>query len=205
MAQIDFYAGETTQIDNLSGSGLGFFGGNFGFSVAVGEFQDTTFITDGNGVNQGPQVDNIKFQNIGSGIINSASSGDPLTAVPNQLATLNVTFTHGTAVKTQNVEARIYDRALINNDPSGVTTQVAEVIHPNITKVNDGSGDSTWIQAHGSGVTVTLASSPGESGLSPNGPSTTDLKHDWYLALSASPDSIGSKTQFGFYVSLEYL
>ena len=31
------------------------------------------------------------------------------------------------------------------------------------------------------------------------------LRHTWYAALSASPLSIGSKTQYGLYVSLEYL
>jgi len=30
-------------------------------------------------------------------------------------------------------------------------------------------------------------------------------RHDWYVALSASPDSIGSKTQYGLYFTLEYL
>lgn len=29
--------------------------------------------------------------------------------------------------------------------------------------------------------------------------------HDWFVALSASPDSIGSKTDFGLYFTLEYL
>jgi hypothetical protein len=33
----------------------------------------------------------------------------------------------------------------------------------------------------------------------------TDTQHDWYLVLSASPDSIGSKTLYGLWVSLEYL
>ena len=31
------------------------------------------------------------------------------------------------------------------------------------------------------------------------------LQHDWYVALSASPESIGSKTDFGLYFTLEYL
>lgn len=37
------------------------------------------------------------------------------------------------------------------------------------------------------------------------GGSGADLRHTWRLALSAAPLSIGSKTQFGMYVSLEYL
>lgn len=37
------------------------------------------------------------------------------------------------------------------------------------------------------------------------GGSGTDLRHTWRLALSSAPLSIGSKTQFGLYLSLEYL
>jgi hypothetical protein len=50
-----------------------------------------------------------------------------------------------------------------------------------------------------------LIASPGTSGLSPSGADTVDVQHDWYVAISGSPDSIGSKTQYGLYVSLEYL
>ena len=205
MAQIDFYAGENFGIDNLSGSGLGFFGGAFAYSVAVGEWQESTFITDGNGTSQGPQVDNIQYLNAMSGVVNGASSGIALTAIPNYLATLNPRFTHSSAVKTQNAKAYIYDRTSINNPASGVTTKLAELIHPNTTQTNDGSGDATWNTPTGSSVVVNLTPSPGISGVSPNGPSTTATDHDWYLALSASPDSIGSKTQYGLFISLEYL
>jgi len=55
---------------------------------------------------------------------------------------------------------------------------------------------------------VPLAQSPGPSGhYAGNGTANTGqyTQHDWYLAISASPDSIGSKTQYGLYVELEYL
>ena len=32
-----------------------------------------------------------------------------------------------------------------------------------------------------------------------------DMRHDWFVNLSASPTSIGSKTKYGLYFSLEYL
>lgn len=205
VAAINFYAGETTNINNLSGSGLGFFGsGGFGNSVTVGGFQGSTFITDGNGTIQGSQTDNTSWSHPNSGTTNGAGPY-ALTFIPNYLSTLNITFTNDTAVTTQNAELRIYDRTGINNDPSGVTCYVAELIHPNTTVSAGGSGDTSWIQAHGSGVTVDLVASPGESGLSPNGPSTSDTKHDHYVVISASPDSIGSKTLFGLYYSVEYL
>lgn len=204
MAQIDFYAAGY----NLNGSGLGFFGSGFGASVAVGSYQDTTYITNSTGTVQGQQVNNIKYQNTASGIVNSASSGIPLTSMSNDNATLNIRFTHSSAVKAENVRLRIYDRSNINNNPSGVTAKVAEIIHPYTVQTNVGSGDTTWSTPMGSSSVVTLANSPTASGfLAGNGTNSTaiSVQHDWYIALSESPDSIGSKTLNGLYVSLEYI
>lgn len=203
MSSISFLAGENFGIANLSSSGIGFYGAAFGQSVQVGDFNQTTFITDSNGTIQSSQTDNTTYVHPNSGIVNGAGPY-PLSSIPNYLATLNIRFNHTSAVKTQNAEMRIYDRSNINNDPSGVTCYVAELIHPTPTVSAGGSGDPTWIQAHGSGLTVPFTDSPGESGLSPNGPSTTDTNHDWYCVLSASPDSVGSKL-FGAYFSTEYL
>jgi hypothetical protein len=71
---------------------------------------------------------------------------------------------------------------------------------------------------------VAFTASPGPSGLNTSsddtlaaddgaylnwiaqsGASCRSTRHDWYIALSASPDSIGSKTDFGLYFTLEYL
>jgi len=41
--------------------------------------------------------------------------------------------------------------------------------------------------------------------LTKEGASHQARRHDWYLALSASPQSIGSKTDYGLYFTLEYL
>lgn len=207
MAEINFYA-DSFGITNLNGSGLGFYGAGFGQSVNVGEWQDTTFITNGNGTSQGPQVNNAKYVNTMSGIVNGASSGVLLTQIPNYLATLNIRFTHNVSVQVQNVKLRIYDRSNINNPASGVTTKVAELIHPDIIQNNNGSGDTTWLTPQGSALIMDLAPSPGYSGLyAGNGSNSTraDTRHDHYIAISASPDSIGSKNLYGLYVSLEYL
>jgi len=208
-AAIRFLAGENFTIADLSGSGLGFYGdAGFGASVRVGEWQGRTFITNANGTTQGPEVDNVKYLNAGSGILGQSGSGIALTSIPNYQATLNIRFTYDTPVKTQNVELRIYDRTDPNKPASGVTTKVAEIIHPANDQSNTGSGDTTWHTPGGSGVTVPLAPSPGISGLyAGNGSNSTwsDTQHDWYVAISASPDSIGSKTQYGLYVSLEFL
>lgn len=205
MAAISFLSGQGFVINNLSGSGLGFYGSSFGSSVQVGSYQETTWITNGAGSSQGPQVDNVKKTHPSSGSINGAASVS-LLDIPNYLCPLQIQFTHGSVVTTQNAKLRIYDRSSINNDPSGVTCYCAEVIHPSFTQSGAlGSGDSSWIHVHGSAVVLDLVASPGISGLSPNGSSTSSTQHDWYVAISPSPDSVGSKTQFGLYVELEYL
>lgn len=207
-AELKFFAG-ASQIQDLAGSGLGFYGDDgFGASVSVGSYQGRTYVTNGAGTTLGPEANNVKYLNAGSGILGQSGSGIALTAIPNAQATLNVRFTYDSAVKVQSAEARVYDRYSPNNPASGVTTKVAELIHPDAAQSNNGSGDTTWYTPTGSSVVVPLANSPGPSGLyAGNGSNSlyAATQHDWYLAISASPDTIGSKTQYGLYVSCEYL
>lgn len=217
MAEINFFA-DDNGITNLNGSGLGFYGEEFGDSVDVGEYQDSTFITDANGLVEGPQVNNIKYTHPSSGSINGLDSV-ALNQIPNQLATLHIRFTHTTAVRTQNAKLRIYDRSSINNVASGVATKIAEIIHTDTVQNANGSGDTTWIGSSsnpqtgtntvgGSGLVVDLADSPGSGGHYAAGGSVStheSTRHDWFVAISATPLSIGSKTQYGLYVELEYL
>lgn len=214
MAAINFISYFVNDINDLAGSGLGFYGaGSFGSSVQVGSYQDNTFITDSTGSSNGPKCNNIKYVHPASGDL---GGGDVryLRAIPNQLATLNIRFTNTTPVATQNIAVRIFDRVNINNPASGVTTMVSELVHPWNTQSPDGSGSTSWAHLGGSGGTINgvtydnplvLLNSPGSGGWAPSGTSTVDVQHDWYLGISGSPDSIGSKTQYGLYVSLEYL
>lgn len=204
-AAISFYGTNNILIYHLSNSGVGFYGdAGFGASVQVGEYQGRSYITDSNGTAQGPEISNVKYLHPNSGTLGQVSSGVNLVNIPNYQATLNVRATFDSAVKTQNAEFRIYDRSSINNPASGVTCKVAEIIHPSQLQSVNGSGDTAWITAAGSGVPVPLVASPGVSGERPAGANTTATQHDWYLILSASPDSVGSKTLFGGYMSLEY-
>lgn len=212
MAQVSFYAGKDGSFQEIiSGSGLGFFGETFGSSIQVGQYQDRTFITSPNGTVMGPEANNCKFDsNSTSGVVWNADVQTTLRQIPNTSGTLNIRFVHDSHVRTQNVELRVFDRVNKDNDPVGVTAQVAELVHPwgdGLENASDplGSGQQNWSGVHGSGVVLPMAASPGLSGLSPNGPTTSGTQHDWYVAFSASPDSIGSKTDFGLFFSLEYL
>jgi hypothetical protein len=236
MASISFFAGSTS-INNLSGSGLGFFGGSFGQSVQLNSFQDTTYITNGNGSTNGGAGNNVKYSTDTKAFAAGIVPATGLKYIPNEKASLNVRFTNDTAVRTQNCKLRIFDRVNKDHAASGVITRVAELLHPSTSYSVEGSGDTTWwgSSTHdgsdaqgtyagssnpsdrlptgtntvgGSGIFVPLAQSPGPSGYySGNGSANTGqyTQHDWYVGLTASPDSIGSKTQYGLYVELEYL
>lgn len=204
---VNFYGGfSSTIIPIVSGSGVGFYSsGGFGASVPVGDYNSRCYITDGNGVVSGAEINNVKYLSSGSAILGQAGSGIKLTQVPNYLSTMRIELTSDTAVKTRNAQVRIYDRSNINSPPSGVTCYGAEIIHTDTVQNNNGSGDATWTSLYGSGSTLSMVDSPGLSGLSPSGINTTSTTHHWYLALSAIPQSIGSKTQFGLYFAVEYL
>jgi hypothetical protein len=206
MAALNFliYDGSDFSL-NLAGSGLGFYGeGGFSTSCEVGSYQGCNFVTDSAGLALGAEVNNVKYLHPASGLVNTSTLN--LLQIPNFQSTLNIRFTHDTEVNTSNAVMYLYDRSSINNDPSGVTCKVCEIIHPSVAQDLTGSGDHTWYTPHGSSVTVPFSDSPGISGLfSASGTGSTALstQHDFYTCLSVSPDSVGSK-QFALYFGLEY-
>ena len=93
-----------------------------------------------------------------------------------------------------------------------------------------GDSENAWIEFDGIAGTpsdMNFTASPGLSGWNSNsndagavkaashwnddshqsteGITHRSLQHDWYCALSAEPESIGSKTYYGLYFTLEYL
>jgi hypothetical protein len=210
VATITFWAGEGTNVNDLSGSGIGFYGpGGYGQPVVVGQFNDNTYITNATGdAVDAVKVDNVKYVHPSSGQI-TGSDTRVLREIPNYLGTLNIRFTNGSAVKTQNAQLRIYDRIDENVAPVGVQAKVAVLIHPGSTQTPAGSGDLTWQTPGGSGSIVNWSAfpagiSPGSGGLSPLGSNTSDTIHDFFCAISVMPTSIGGKP-FGLAFSTEFL
>lgn len=239
MAEIKFYANNVNAawnttpglINHDAGSGLGFYGAGYGISVPVSEYQDSTWVTNQNGTATDQfQLGNTKYKSI-SGVSYNAGADLVNRMMPNYNVPLNVRFTHSEAVRVQNCKLRIFDRANIANQASGVTTKVYEARHPNgSTSVSGlahrGISNHAWqeFDPEDDMFDMTFTSSPGVSGLNttagetvPSGEAgftswTTQegaahqsTRHDWYVALSASPDSIGSKTNYGLYFTCEYL
>lgn len=225
-------------IESSAGSGLGFFGGGFGISVPVDQYQDSTYVTNSAGTSSGIKCSNLKYATSTSAYIQGESTDSVTSGIPNIAAPLNIRFEHTEGVRVQNCKLRIFDRSNISNHASGVTTQVYELRHPHPVigvdfasnngplKFRGVAGDHEWVQfADGFAMSdMTLTPGPGPSGLntssdevlatgdgshynwiSNSGEQCRATRHDWYIGLSASPDSIGSKTDFGLYFTLEYL
>ena len=76
MANITFHAnGHKTQystafdtdpslINHTSGSGIGFFGGGFGISVPVAQYQDSSYVTNSTGTSSGVKLNNTQYASI---------------------------------------------------------------------------------------------------------------------------------------------
>lgn len=244
MATIKFYGNLTTAtnaagtyIDHAS-SGIGFFGGDFGLSVPVDSFQDTTFVTNSDGTAQAQKLNNTKYASE-SGVKHNTQNEIDNEAMPNYYAPLNIRFEHTEPVRVKNCQLRIFDRSDITKNASGVTTAVYEIRHPldvegastALRHRGNGAGNHGWTTFMWDGVSdnevtpMSFTESPGVSGINGNDSdgtavenpllgiagATTDgaahqaIRHDWYAALSASPDGIGSKTDFGLYFTVEYL
>lgn len=226
--------GDGELINHSAGSGLGFYGSAFGISVPVGAQQTTTYITNSTGGNEGSRLNNTAKVVLGEGSttkgtasINGTSAVN-LDLLPNYLCPLNIRFTHSEAVRVQNCKLRIFDRNNINNHASGVTTYIYEARHPATTigttplSLNHRARTNhTWYEFDPATAMTDMnfTSSPGASGKNTNASDTNvslgytsndgalhqSIRHDWYVALSSEPETIGSKTSYGLYFTVEYL
>lgn len=155
----------------------------------------------------------------GSGLISnnnpSIGTGMGLTSIPNRASSLNIRFLHTSGVKVENCKAYIYDgKSGATGQPSGVIAVLAQIIHTGTapsTTTPLGSGQTYW-NIYGGGITgkasanaIELANSPHTSGLkAKDATQSTGLRHDWFMAISAQPDSVGPKSDFALWVELEY-
>lgn len=206
-AVVTFMGGEDYVIYDSVSSGVGFFGmGGFGYSVRVGEYQDTTYITDANGTVQGAAIDNCKYV-LDTGVeVNRDSVVRELQDIPNDKATVHIRFVYDSSVDVQNAQFVAYDGVSVDNRPSGLNIYAFEICNTGAAFGGEtGYGDDTWVGLSGSTSYLDLSDSPGSGGLhSGSGDTGASTQHDWYIGVSSSPDSVGSKTG-KFMFSMEYL
>lgn len=215
-AAVAWYGSDGSNLQSLASSGIGFFGDDgFGDSILVGSWNGHCYKTNSAGTVQSTELWNNKYVNGTGVILGQSGSGLQLDQIPNQQALINIRFTYDTPVRVQNATIRAYDRVTSTSMPSGITVAMYNVVHTGTSQTPDGSGGPSQPTTSGEhrwwvwdGVTATgampLHNSPGTSGLSPSGSNTEDIRHDFFVAASCSPNSIGSKL-FGAFFSCEFL
>ncbi len=191
-----FGGGGSPEIQPAASGGLntaGFFGSAFGFSIRVGEFNNTSFRTNSNGTTDGGALPNVRFANTSGGFVGSELTATELLEIDNTESTIKIILTTDAAIQTQNSKLRAFDRVDIDANPSGVIIRAAEVRKDQ--SIVRGSGDTNWTVIAGSGNVLSLADQ-----------TTADfVSHSWYIPLTATPTSIGEKTNIGFYFETEFL
>jgi len=192
---------------NTSGANhVGFFGAGgpegIPFAVIVDRYQDLTFITNTSGTNLGQapygvpasgQLINHKY--IASSTVNVSGLGTvSLTNVTPESGTILARFVASgtTEVRTQN--AILYTVAL--NAASGVD-DVSSVVTSLKVQGYEPGADATWTQTAGAGAI--------DNRLLLQDHDTTDLVHDFFVGLSASPEAAGARSDFGFFMVIEFL
>lgn len=148
MASISF---ATYSMNDLAGSGVGFYGASFGSSVQIGSYQDKTFITNSAGTSNGGNTHNVKFISAATGYPDSITSGIPLSKLNGYHRTLDINFDHTTDVNVQNVQLRLYDGVAIDNPASGVNTKLCELVNFN------GLSYASWLSTPGGANVATDA------------------------------------------------
>ncbi|PIY96082.1 MAG: hypothetical protein COY66_04995 [Candidatus Kerfeldbacteria bacterium CG_4_10_14_0_8_um_filter_42_10] len=164
-----------------------FAGGTFGSAIIVGAYQDSTHVESSVGADDssGNTPKNNKFisQSGGTGGDSQVDLGAgtvDLDTITDAGCALKINFSHGTSVVTTGHIFYAYDGTTTTAVPTGVTFQAAE------------KGDPNWTNAEGSAAALTITDE------------ATGTSHDYYIAVSASPESVGLKTAFKLRDELTY-
>ncbi|MFA5768356.1 MAG: hypothetical protein WC871_02310 [Bacteroidales bacterium] len=164
-----------------------FAGATFDSAITVSSYNDSTHVESSVGANDsdGNTPNNVKFISAtgGTGGDSQADWGDgteDLDAITDAECTLKITFAHTSAVAVSSHIFYAYDGSTTTEVPTGVTFYAAE------------QADANWTNAEGSAAALTVTDSASAE------------SHDFYIAVSASPESVGDKTAFTLRDELTY-
>lgn len=162
--------------------------------ITVGSWNDGTHLGDGDpgsdqcGTNHVPNVKWISSTQFDNGGGTETLSDANLVQTE---CTLRVNFTDGSSVATSNARFYSYDGSVTTNEAVGIEAYAFEqgVSASTWTQINDDSGN---VGGDNSGERLSLSDQ------------SADTEHTFYIAISASPESVGGKTQFDFGIALTY-
>jgi hypothetical protein len=159
----------------------------FDSAITVGAYNDSTHVESSVGANDssGNTPRNNKFisQSGGTGGDSQGDWGggtEDLDQITTAECALKINFAHGSSVTTTNHIFYAYNGSSTATGPTEVDFRAAE------------QGDANWTEAEGSAAAVTITDD------------TTATSHDYYIAISASPTTVGEKTAFRVRSELTY-
>lgn len=172
------------------------FSGSGGIStpITVGSWQDETHLgsgdpgTDQCGTNHVPNVKYVSGTQFDGGGGTETLNDTNLAATE---CTLRIEFTDASSVATSNGRFYAFDGSTETNEAVGIEAYAFEqgVGATSWTQINDDSGN---IGGDNSGERLSLSDQ------------SAGTEHYFYIAISARPESVGSKTQFDFGIALTY-
>lgn len=194
---------------NTSGANyVGFFGAGgpqgVPFAVIVDCYQESTYITNTSGFNMGvapfglPESGRlINHQFATSTTVRvSGQPEQPLSEVPQESGTVLIRFIPSgsptPSVRTQNGLLR----TVVLNASSGIDDVTSIAVGLKV-QCYEPTQDSSWTQTAGDGAL--------DNRLFIADRNTSDQVHDYFVAMSASPEAVGERNNFGFFFILEFL
>ena len=190
---------------NASNYALGFFGDDRFDTLATDEWSGHTFLTDIGGTIGEVQCRNVKYASDSTAYVDHLLTPVALQSIPNYLGTLNIRMLDDEDIFVAIAEGKFYDGHDPANPPNGINIKMAELRHiVPLLNDTDGRGDAEWRDV-GDGATFSLTQSPGLYGVKSSSVGYwVYSQHDWYLALSVSPQVVGDR-EFGLQITVEYL
>ena len=163
-------------------------------AITVGTWQDGTHLGNGDpgtdqcGTNHVPNVKYISGTQYDDGGGTESLNDTNLLATE---CTMRIEFTDASSVAISNGRFYSFDGATETNEAVGIEAYAFEqgIVASAWTQINDDSGN---IGGDNSGERLDLSDQ------------ATGTEHYYYLAVSARPESVGSKTEFDFGVALTY-
>jgi len=159
----------------------------FDSKITVSEYNDSTHVESSIGANDsdGNSPYNSKFISndggtAGDGQVDIGAGTVDIDTVSEANCPLKINFSHASAVSVTDHIIYAYDGTTTTAVPTGVTFYIAE------------QGNANWTNAEGSAAALAV----GDSG--------SATSHDFFFLISASPESVGEKTDFTLRSELTY-
>lgn len=156
-----------------------FAGGTFDSPITVDEYNSSTHVEDTGGDDESAGNSPYNSRYLTASTVDMGSGSVALSSVSTANVPLKINFSDDVSVVTSDTIFYAYDGTTPANGPDGVSFFAAE------------QGDSTWTDAEGSGDAVEIEDQ------------STALSHDYFLLVSASPESVGEKN-FALRIELTY-